>query len=121
LLRKIFQDQKLLIDNHIEYYVRSFNDLSDFIYEANSNHQLKESLNNFNSLDMIFVVGQKNLTPWDKEAQQLLILLRMCWEKEKICFVSQFGILCLLYIANIHFEQVNNILILGYQHHKRQW
>jgi hypothetical protein len=45
-------------------------------------------LKNFNTLDMIFVVGQQNLTPWDKEAQQLLILLRMSWEKEKIFFIS---------------------------------
>lgn len=73
----MFAELKLLIDNHIQFYIRSFRDLSDFIHEAKLNHQLKESLKNFYKLDMIFVLGQQNLTPWDKEAQQLLILLRM--------------------------------------------
>ena len=53
---------------------------------------------------MIFVVGQQNLTPWDKEAEQLLILLRMSRSKEKIIFTSQFGFICQHFLVNINYE-----------------
>ena len=50
-------------------------DLNDFIYEPNSNYQQKESLKNFDSIDMVsclkkvFVFGQQQMTPWQKEAK----------------------------------------------------
>ena len=53
LIRKLFEDQKLLIDNHCQFYIRSLSDLSDFIYEPNSNHQQKDALKNFNGIDMV--------------------------------------------------------------------
>lgn len=43
--------------------------------------------------------------------------------KGDIYFISQFGMMCLLYIANLNFEQVTNqrFLIEGHKDHQRKW
>lgn len=132
LIKKTFQKlcRRSGID-HIEYIVRNYNDIDDFLSDLNSNRNVGfnndkliipngnkiEPINFFNKrfekLDFIFIDGCENFLPWkklDKNSNKFVTLLKMCKLTNKVLFAGGVGMQILMYFFATNFNTELNII-----------
>ncbi|KRX08132.1 hypothetical protein PPERSA_01677 [Pseudocohnilembus persalinus] len=68
--QQVLAEQKELIDTETEFFIRDKDNLDDFLYEVESSHLRKESSNNFDQLDIVFLSGDTNIRPWQSKSNQ---------------------------------------------------
>lgn len=74
LIKKAILQQNHFLDTETEFFVRTKENLDDFLYEPESVHAHLSSARMFNYLDIIFVEGDSNLRPWSQTARKVCIL-----------------------------------------------
>lgn len=80
------------------YVVRSFRNLKDYIYEADTEFMNPRAYRNFDSVDFIIVDGNANLRPWTRQVRQLLLLFKMAVMTQKCCFLASVGFQTLVHL-----------------------
>jgi len=84
---------------------RNKNDVDDYLFDLNTSYSKKESANNFDIIDLICVAGDVNLLPWQKSAEKVLILIKMCLRVKKWLFAVGFGMNALIYLSASNIEK----------------
>ena len=52
---------------------RDKNDIDEYLFDLNTSYSRREAANNFDILDLICVIGDVNLLPWQKAAEKVLL------------------------------------------------
>ncbi|KAL4442225.1 hypothetical protein ABPG74_009243 [Tetrahymena malaccensis] len=110
LIMKIMTEQKELVDTETEFFIRDKNNLDDYLYEIESSHLKKEAANNFDQLDMVFVIGDTNVRPWSPSMRKIITLMRMCLRVKKYLFASAWGMQALVFLSASNMEKNINII-----------
>ena len=50
---------------------RDKNDLDEYLFDLSTSYSKREAANNFDILDLICVIGDVNLLPWQKAAEKV--------------------------------------------------
>ena len=48
--------------------------IEDYLFDLNSSYTKKESANNFDIVDLVCIIGDVNLLPWQKAAEKVISL-----------------------------------------------
>ena len=51
---------------------RDKNEIDEYLFDLNTCYSRREAANNFDILDLVCVVGDVNLLPWQKAAEKVL-------------------------------------------------
>eukprot|EP01017_Pseudomicrothorax_dubius_P028856 TRINITY_DN3459_c0_g3_i2.p1 TRINITY_DN3459_c0_g3~~TRINITY_DN3459_c0_g3_i2.p1 ORF type:complete len:607 (-),score=80.43 TRINITY_DN3459_c0_g3_i2:39-1859(-) len=89
----------------IQPIIRHKDDLDDYLFELNSPFIQKEAAKNFNYVDIVCIEGESNVLPWDKEAEKMMILVRMCLRTDKLVFASGSAMQFLVFLAATNLER----------------
>ncbi|EGR31050.1 hypothetical protein IMG5_118860 [Ichthyophthirius multifiliis] len=108
---KVMTEQKELVDTETEFFIRDKNNLDDYLYEIESSYLKKEAANNFDQLDMIFIIGDANVRPWSIQMRKILTLLRMCLKVKKYLYTSSWAMQALIFLCASNIEK--NIQIVN--------
>ncbi len=50
---------------------RDKNEIDEFLFDLNTSYSRKDAANNFDILDLVCVIGDVNLLPWQKPAEKV--------------------------------------------------
>lgn len=64
------QDENLEGKNY-NLIERDKNEIDEYLFDLNTSFTRKEAANNFDILDLVCVVGDVNLLPWQKPAEKV--------------------------------------------------
>ena len=59
-----------------EFYFQPVNNLTNYLYDIESEFAKVESAKNFDSIDIIFILGHDSSLPWGKNNIKLRLLLK---------------------------------------------
>jgi hypothetical protein len=106
LIKKIFKkvSENSGIDN-FNYIIRDPSKIEDFLfnYYSNPTDETSESQNrkNFNSLDMIFIDGIENYSPWKKRSNYLSKFVELCKLSNKVLYAGGVALEILIYYLSL--------------------
>ena len=106
LIKKIFNkvSKNSGIDN-FNYIIRDPSKIEDFLfnYYSNPTDETSESQNrkNFNSLDMVFIDGIENYSPWKKRSNYLSKFVELCKLSNKVLYAGGVALEILIYYLSL--------------------
>ena len=115
LIKKIFKkvSENSGIDN-FNYIIRDPSKLEDYLfnYYSNPTDETSESQNrkNFNSLDMVFIDGIENYSPWKKRSHYLTKFVELCKLSNKVLYAGGVALEILIYYLSIGSINEYNII-----------
>jgi hypothetical protein len=80
------------------------------LYEVESSNLKRESANNFDQLDIVFVTGDANVRPWSPSMRKMLTLLRMCLRVKKYLYACSWAMQAIVFLCASNFEKDINIV-----------
>ncbi|KAL4475780.1 hypothetical protein ABPG72_011557 [Tetrahymena utriculariae] len=97
LVKEMVLSQKVFPDTETHFFIRDKNNLGDVLYEIGSQYKNKNNVNFFQTIDFIFMEGDISVLPWSSHYETANILLRMCLNFKKRCFISGGLSSCIIY------------------------
>jgi hypothetical protein len=99
----MFLGAKELLDTESEFYVRTAENLEDFLFEGEE-FSKKESGIAFDYIDFVFIEIESNVRPWSAFSKKMVTLIRMCLRANKILFASSAAMLVVVFLIATNFE-----------------
>lgn len=84
----------------VKFMVKRANHLRPWLFEEGTQYSDPVAVTRFDRLDFVFLYGDPALLPWMRGADQLRVLLRMCYNTGKATFCCGFGGQLLAYVAS---------------------
>ncbi|CAD8132817.1 unnamed protein product [Paramecium octaurelia] len=103
-IRKLFLNQKELLDTETEFFSRDANDLDEFLYDQDSGYSKQEAANQFNFIDFVFIEIDANLRPWSKHLKKVMVLIRMCLRTNKVLLATAGAMQALVFFVATNLE-----------------
>eukprot|EP00002_Diphylleia_rotans_P010073 TRINITY_DN2046_c0_g1_i8.p1 TRINITY_DN2046_c0_g1~~TRINITY_DN2046_c0_g1_i8.p1 ORF type:complete len:471 (+),score=71.91 TRINITY_DN2046_c0_g1_i8:50-1462(+) len=88
------------VSGDVQFEVRDYRDLSDFIPEEPPNLSEISTTPAFEHLDFVFVDANAKNAPWGKSARQMCFLIQACQVMEKCLFACNLGALAMCYLSS---------------------
>ncbi|CAK68983.1 unnamed protein product (macronuclear) [Paramecium tetraurelia] len=105
IVQKAFINYSEVPDQEMEYIVRDFSSISDFLYEIQSSYVNQNAVQAFNAFDIIFVAGSGTTLPWSQQMEKILVLQRMCIKINKYLFACGCGMMGLVFLSASNFDR----------------
>ncbi len=67
----MIREQRDGFDSETEFFIRTKNDIDDFLFEMETSYARREAARLFDHVDIIFVVGDNYLLPWNPLANKV--------------------------------------------------
>lgn len=65
LIVKIINEQNIISDTELVVIQRNSANLVDYLYELDTSHINPTAIHNFEAIDLFFVIGNRNIHPWN--------------------------------------------------------
>ena len=62
---KIINNQTIISDTELVVIQRNSFNLIDYLYELDTSHINPAAIHNFEAIDLFFIIGNKNVHPWN--------------------------------------------------------
>ena len=87
LIVKTIDRQTAIADTELVVIQRNARNLVDYLYELDTSHINPNAIHNFEAIDLFFVVGNRNVHPWNEAMWNINCLVRMCLRLNRNLFL----------------------------------
>ncbi len=86
---------------YLNYFIRNYEDIDEFLYETGSNYTSDESFQKFDNIDVVIFNGTERYLPWKKKnSHKFNLLFRMCIESNKVVLACNVGFQIMYYFLS---------------------